>query len=136
MNWNLVEKWNNRSNKFSVEVSHHCEQKISSFDDCYDGRHRWCVYIYIFPDHPKFKEFVDDSMYSSATDNIPFHGGCTFNRPVFDADGVKQYIKVGCDYNHYGDVLYTYMDTKEAAYSVFADAEQLYNYMIGYKNDI
>ena len=50
-------------------------------------------------------------------ENLPWHGGVTFYEKRTCPDG-SRYIKVGCDYGHYGDEGHTY-----TLRDVIADAE-------------
>lgn len=120
--WKKKELWHRRGEGFCVEVSHH--KSDVRIDDS-EGPNRWCVYAYIYPKHPHFKNFEGDSMWQDAASTLPLHGGPSFLRDHFDAQGNITSIQVGSDYHHLHDESYTHMDTEEDARSVFCDADEL-----------
>ena len=122
--WDKKELWIKRHETFAVEVSRHDGL-------AYDrrGKFRWCVYAYIYPNHPLFSEIESGKEYEPPICDMPFHGGCTFlNANRNDSGGITSW-KIGCDYNRLYDDYYTHMETKEDALSVFMDAENLIAYL-------
>lgn len=110
-----------------VEVYHYTEalrEEPACFDS--EGPHRWNVYAYIYPKHPHFAAFTrDEGMWQDAASMLSLHGGPSFLQfPQYD-DKVTC-VKVGCDYNHLHDGYYTRFETQDDAYSVFADADDLF----------
>ena len=117
-------EWRLRGTGFTAVVSKH--EVTGVFDE---GDHRWCVYAYIYPSHPYFKEFSGTNIWQPATEPMPLHGGCTYLYYHRNHDGTITSIQVGCDYNHLGDEYFTHAATKEAAHQVFKDAESLFNWL-------
>lgn len=126
MNWERKEEWRTRGETFCVTVEHRTEAVSHSFGD--EGPHRWCVYAYLYPTHPRFSTFDGDSLWQGAIDGAPLHGGCTFLRYHQHKDKVAS-VQVGADYHHLRDEEYTHMATKDEAGPVFADAEELVGWL-------
>ena len=59
---------------------------------------------------------------------MPFHWGASFFHVHFAAGGEITSYQIGCDYRHLHDEAYSFMETKEEAAPVFADAEKLLVY--------
>jgi hypothetical protein len=131
MDWIKKELWHKRHSLFTVEVSHWLVEKLEPFDDV--GSHRWAVYCYIYPNHPMFNEFDGDSSSQDADKKLPLHGGSSFFVRHCKTDGTVTSIQVGGDYNHLGDDHYTFIETKEHAFSVFHDADELFAFLKEYK---
>lgn len=123
--WKKKTLWTRRSTNFAVQVSQHTAPPLDSID----GENRWCVYAYIYPKHPHFDAFSGDSLFQDATDCMPLHGGCSYLRTHLDSDGAVASRQVGADYNHFRDGCYTHMSNKEQASSVFADADELFQWL-------
>ena len=131
--WAHKDEWKRFGTNFLISVSRHTEKRSGLPAEYFtDGPNRWCLYVYIYPKHPKFGTFDSDSMWQDATQSMPLHGGCTYLRYHAEPNGSINSIQVGCDYNHYRDEQYSFMETQEDARSVFADAEELFNYMEDY----
>jgi hypothetical protein len=124
--WKHKDEWKREGRNFVVVVSRHSEAVMyegSGYDA--EGPNRWCVYGYVYPKHPDFTSFDPNApMYEQPTP--PMHGGCSFFKPHYKADGTIASFQFGCDYHHLGDWSFTQMETKEDAYEVFADAEALF----------
>jgi len=120
--WEHKELWVRRGKNFTVEISRHRINRSGS----YDGQHGWCVYAYIFPEHPHFSRFSGPDMWQEAASVLPMHGGPTYLK-YHESSGKVTCVQTGCDYNHLHDDRFTYMDTPEKAYSVFTDADDLYD---------
>jgi hypothetical protein len=54
--WKKKTLWVRRGTNFAVEVSLHTDSSL----DPMDGENRWCVYAYIYPEHPHFAAFSGD----------------------------------------------------------------------------
>lgn len=134
MEWKHKDVWKLTDNKsFTVEVTRHEEKRSDA--ECYDsdGGQRWCVYAYLYPNHPHFAKFDDtDRMWQNASCAMPFHGGPSYlRRHMRMKDGKPEVcsIQVGADYNHDGDWSYTQECTPEEARGVFRDAKELVEWL-------
>ena len=137
IDWQHKDIWSVRysDNNFSVTVEHFTRTPIF-FNE---GENSWCVYVYLYPEHPLFKEINpklgeplntwDERFY-----NIPFHGGCTYAQLHINDNGTITSIQLGADYQHFGDEEYSRMSSKEDAYLVFYDAKKLINWAMNYPN--
>lgn len=126
--WKHKDEWKRYGKDFLVSVTRHsvAVDEHGFYDS--DLGHRWCVYAYIYPKHPHFAKFDGPQMYQDAASCMPFHGGPSLlEYPMYD--GAVTSVKVGCDYNHLHDWPYTRMANKEEALGVFADADELYNWL-------
>jgi hypothetical protein len=129
-------EWRLAGPGFVVTVSKH---EVEEFFD--EGGNRWCVYAYIYPSHPYFKEFKGPSLWQPATEAMPLHHGCSYLKyHLSDAGSGSSTgtggnsnniasVQVGCDYNHLHDEHFTHAATKEAAHQVFHDAEFLFKWL-------
>ena len=129
MNWDYKELWRQRGNDSLVEVSHH--QEIARDGD---GPNRWCVYAYIYPDHPRFSLFVEGGgMFQAAAQDLPMHGGsicrASLVEPLRHGGETITAWEVGADYSHDHDQEYTHFNTKDEASTVFFDAETLISFL-------
>ncbi len=139
MNWKHKEIWTRHGDRFAVEVSRHTAPADAGFDgfdgfDVHAGRgpNRWCVYAYIYPDHPHFGAFEGDGMFQPAAGALPLHGGPTYLRWHYSGGGgTVDSVQVGADYDHLNDYPYTHYATPEAAGAVFADADRLFDWLTG-----
>jgi len=127
MDWKHKDMWSIRGKDFMVQVSRHAEPSREESSGCFDaeGPHRWCVYAYIYPKHPHFAAFKGNDLWQEATGVLPLHAGCSFLTYHRRDSGDVTSVQVGCDYNHLHDNEYTQHATKEEAWEVFVDAEQL-----------
>ncbi len=98
-----------------------------------DGRHRWNVYAYVYPNHPHFKNFSGPAMWQDAATAMPFHAGPSFLRWFYDDDGKPVSVKVGSDYHHLGDDGYSFVKTEAEAFGIFDDAAQLFDWLTALK---
>ena len=120
-NWNHKDEWRLFGKDFMVVVSRHEESEL-----CGDGKHRWCVYAYIYAKHPHFAKFDGPDMWQDAASCLPMHGGPTYLRYHRNDDAAVVSVQVGCDYNHIYDSRFTHYETKDDAYEVFNDAYELF----------
>lgn len=126
--WEKKDEWWKHGKDFMVVVKHHTVKVDEAA--CYDSDkgHRWNVYAYIYPKHPHFANFEGPQMWQDASTMMPFHGGPSLLKyPMFD--GKVTAVQVGSDYSHLHDWTFTQAESKEDAYEVFADAEELFNWL-------
>ena len=128
--WTHRDEWRKRGEKFLVTITRHAET-TSDFDP--HGPNRWCVYAYIYSEHALFSKFVGEDLWQAATENIPFHGGCSFCRKHMSAEGICTSYQVGADYSHLGDEEFSRYVTQDDAAEAFSDAQRLVNYLEQYK---
>ena len=125
--WDHRDLWDLRHKDFAVEVSQHVGQ---AHEELGLGPNRWCVYVYVYPEHPLFESIdLDGGMWQNALADPPLHAGCTFFKVHQQFKEVVS-VQIGCDYSHYGDEHYSHMVTKEEATPVFQDAEELFDWML------
>lgn len=121
--WSHKDEWKRQGRGFCVVVSRH--QIGESFGN---GPNGWCIYAYIYPEHPHFRMFEGSAIWQQATECMPLHMGCSYlDYPM--RDGKVTSVQVGCDYNHLHDEHYTHCATKDEAWSVFDDAEDLFKWL-------
>lgn len=129
--WSHKDLWSKRGNGFCVEVSHHSVPLSSISPEL--GEHRWCVYAYIYPDHPHFAKFDgSDSFFQDACQELPLHGGVISNasylRYHYTTDGKMTCVQVGQDYNHLHDEQFTHLAPAKAAVVLF-DGDRLFRWL-------
>ncbi len=124
--WIHRDRWYRVGKNFRVEVEHATEEPLPS--GCFrgEGPHRWFVYAYIYPPHPRFKTFTGNDISQDATRELELHGGCTFFRRLHDVDGAPLSIKVGADYHHAWDEPYTHAADPGTS-GVLSDAQCLFD---------
>ena len=127
MTWDKKDEWHQHGKNFLVVVKHHTVTQNTI--DQYEGVHRWNVYAYIYPKHPHFGKFEGTAMYQDAASAMPFHGGPSFLRVHRDDAGNITSVQVGSDYNHLHDDEFTHMENKDQAWTIFNDAEELFNWL-------
>jgi hypothetical protein len=124
--------WTKQCEDFTIEVSKH-EWPAHNIAPGWDmGPNRWCLYVYIYPKHPFFKECVVEGKYGTdqrVANYLPFHMGCTFFHAHRDNLGEITSYQFGADYSHYHDEWITHLATKEDARVVFMNAEELERYV-------
>ncbi len=121
--WSHKDEWKRYGKDFCVVISRH---EIGTYFD--NGPNGWCIYAYLYPAHPHFAKFEGRDIWQAATECMPLHGGCTYlDYPM--SDGKVTSVKVGCDYNHLHDEHYTHCATKDEAWDIFDDAEDLFNWL-------
>jgi len=127
-NWDHKDVWHRRGTDFLIEVKRHSEPQSQADRDmgvyC-EGPHRWCVYAYIYPNHPHFAAFEGPHMWQDAATQLHLHGGPSLlEYPMYD--GKVTCVKVGADYHHLHDERFTRYASREDAYEVFVDADELW----------
>ncbi len=126
--WEYSEEWGSRHDKFTVEVSRHVAQ---AHEELGMGPNRWCIYVYIYPEHPLFGSIdLGGGMWQNLLANLPLHGGCSFFKVHQQFKGEVTSVQIGCDYSHYWENRYSHMATKAEASSVFQDAKKLFDWML------
>ena len=123
--WDHKDEWRKRGDDFMVVVSRH-----NGHADTWEGKNRWAVYAYIYPRHSMFTEFIATGSIADQP-YVPGHSYASFYRchtDNFDYGEITSH-QIGFDYSHHGDTHYTHMETKEDAYSVFSDAQELYDFL-------
>lgn len=90
-----------------------------------DAGNRWFIYVYLYPKHPLFEGNSRSDEYSSET-GINFHCGCTYKDRMFDSNGNIKCVKIGCDYVHYGDDIYSEIDVSDTHNFIKSDAEEIF----------
>lgn len=63
--------------------------------------------------------------YDTELSKLNFHGGITFYEEMLHIESGKTIVKVGCDYNHLGDDIYTEGDNGE--YILLYHTEEILN---------
>ena len=117
------DKWVMSGNNFAVEVYRHGVEPRDG-----EGPNRWAVYAYIYPQHQHFDKFEGNAMYQDAASVMPFHGGPSYLQWYFNSDREPCSVKVGADYHHLYDD-FTHYATKDDAWVVFKDAEELHEWL-------
>jgi hypothetical protein len=125
--WDHKEEWHRRGSNFLVVVKHHTVNPPESPANPYGGPHRWNVYAYIYPKHPRFKKFKGRDMWQDAAIELHFHCGPSFLRWHYDDNKEPTSVQVGSDYSHLHDDRVADFATKDEAWEVFDDADQLFD---------
>jgi len=124
--WSHSESWTKRGDGFCVEVKRWESKKIrfspSGMESYFEGiSNKWNVYAHIFESHPYFKRFDGEDVFQDAASALYLHCGPTF------LEKTKIGYKVGSDYAHLYDDHFEDIGTRDRAYEVFHDAEELFN---------
>jgi hypothetical protein len=122
--WKHRDEWRQRGRDFMVMVSRHTVSTV----DYWEGPNRWAVYAYVYPKHPHFAKFEGPAMFQDAAAIMPLHAGASFLQWHRDDDGKPCSVQVGADYHHLDDDFTKYA-TKDEAYIVFADADNLFKWL-------
>jgi len=125
--WSHVEEWHKRGVDFQVTVKRWAFAEDSYTP--YEGRQVWNVYAIIYPKHRLFDSFEGPDMFQPAAEALPLHCGPTFLEYRIGQDGKVSSLQVGSDYHHLGDEHLSHCKTREAAWEVFQDAEELFAYL-------
>jgi hypothetical protein len=120
--------WYHKGAGFTVEVAvwsnpTERERLPSELFDALPEYH-WNVYVHIFPEHPLFNLVVKEDLYDYGID-LPLHCGSSYHRWDYDASGAVIAKHIGSDYMHYCDARFGKYKTKEEAWKVFQDADEL-----------
>lgn len=119
------EEWFIRGNNFTVSITHVLRKGYPA--EGIEPTHCWCLYATIFPKHKLFEKACEnkndydtdlgDKLYGD------FHCGCTYYNKQ------KDYVKIGCDYQHIYDKYYE--QCSDLPDEILKDAEDLFNYLRG-----
>lgn len=115
----ILTTWRYRSTLFAVDVVH--------WQETHSTAHRWNVYVYIHPGHPLFERIESEDFCAGGF--LPLHGGVSYHEWFYDSTGAVIYKKIGSDYQHAYDSRFTGYSTKDEAWEVFKDAEELIQFM-------
>lgn len=127
------ENWKREGKGFMVMVNHYTEPTWRDEPACFDseGMHRWCIYAYVYPSHPHFAVFDGtETMWQGAATMLPGHSYPSLLRiHTKQPDNAITSYQVGWDYSHDGDWSYTQMADEKDACGVFADADELFDWL-------
>jgi hypothetical protein len=125
--WEHKDIWKKRGDNFAIEVSRHTGWRAPDTNDApTDVEHRWCVYAYIYPKHPHFAAFTDETLFQPAAVALNMHGYPSYVQKHISAEGVCTSWQVGADYSHLHDTRFSTYATQEDAWEVFGDADDLH----------
>lgn len=117
------DEWFIRGTGFSVEISHVFRKGFPN--EGIEDTHSWCLYAVISSHHTLFNSACRNEVdYDTDLGNRlynSFHGGCTYYNKQ------KDWVKIGCDYQHLGDE--RFMQQKDLPSEIVADAKALFEYM-------
>ena len=117
-NWKHKDEWKREGSKHSVVVSRHTNHA--------GDEHRWCVYLYIYPGHPRFSQFNPDrGMWDQPS--YECHSYVSLFKTHRRGNGDIGSFQLGWDYSHDGDHRFTEYATADDASSVFWDANKLFD---------
>lgn len=127
--WNSIIRAEDGVGIGAVRVVHWNRQGILDRGRCINS---WNIYVYLFQHHAAFNRFtgITEQNYISSDTVLDFHGGCTYFQRSWNSEGRIVRVKLGCDYAHYGDEQYEDFATKEDAWKVFSDAQDLITQVI------
>lgn len=129
IDWAHKDIWTHRTRTFAVEVSRHSTTRLDG-----EQEHIWCVYAYVWKDHPAFLLFnKDESPFNQPSFDV--HSYPSYYRPHINKDGDVTAHQIGWDYNHDGDSHYLECATKDRAGSVFWDAQKLIKQLEDWGNE-
>ena len=123
-NYSHTDLYSRKRQTFTVEVSRHTVKEDS---ENRWGKNRWCVYIYIYKQHPLWEYLNNDKTENPIwIYNLPGHGDISYYKVWKDDTLDVTSYQLGWDYAHEWDMNYSHYDTAEEANSVFLDAQRLY----------
>ncbi len=131
MSWDKRDVWIRKHKTFSVEIVHWRTDYNTVEEGESPNNNMWNVYAEIYEGHPRYDLFVGSEMFQAAAEALPLHGGLTYLTKQYD--GYYSLYKVGSDYAHYRDDRFTRFSTAKEAYEVFADAAELFIFLL---NDV
>lgn len=122
--WRHKDEWKKRGTDFLVMVTRH--SGVDPYTEITENK--WCVYGFIYPEHPHFASFSGPNIWQDAASVMPLHCGASLlEYPMYD--GKVTSVKVGADYSHLHDERFLGMATKQEAYQVFSDAQDLFDWL-------
>ena len=125
--WDAVQEWHRRGENFLIVVRRSIVLDPNSI--FFSGPNRWCVYAYIYPEHPIFSSFEGEDVRQTATSLLPLHHRASQLRWHFNFKKMPCSIQVGADYSHHRDDRFATFETPESAWEVFQDAEKLFDHL-------
>jgi hypothetical protein len=108
------DSWFHREDNHSVELTR-CDGRDGNI---------WCVYAYIYEQHPMWK-ILNPAMDMMSAPQLPLHAGCTYFQFQHTC------YKMGCDYNHLGDD--RFLRIKDHT-RLLCDLDELNTYLKEYTN--
>lgn len=122
--------WTHKGDNFTVEICvwRNPEQVIPDEVSDIVPVYHWNVYAYIFPKHPMFDQITKDDLFDYGVD-IPLHWGASYHKWTYDKNNAVSCKQIGCDYQHLHDDRFGRYSTREEAWEVFRDAENLIEFM-------
>jgi len=129
IDWKKKDVWTHRESNFCVEISRHDGPKLDG-----TAENIWCVYAYVWNNHPAFALFKRDGRPSDQP-YFEVHSYPSFYKPHMNKDGEVTSHQIGWDYNHDGDWHYLECETEDDAASVFWDAAGLANQLRNWGNE-
>ena len=134
MSWDKQDVWIRRHETFSVEIVHWRTDYNPVEEGESPKNNMWNVYANIGEKHPRYALFVGDDMFQPAAEALPLHGGSTHLTKRHN--GYYLLYKVGSDYAHYRDDRFSRFSTDEEANEVFADADELFIFLLNEVKEI
>jgi hypothetical protein len=120
--------WYHKGDGYTVEVamwSNPKEREALPQNQIYTiPEYHWNVYVHIFPKHPIFGMVINEKIFNYGI-NIPLHRGSSYHKWDYDSSGAVIAKHIGCDYQHLHDERFGTYKTKEQAWEVFRDADEL-----------
>jgi len=111
-----------RGNSFNIELNRTIRENpfnSTGKEYCY------CLYVIIGKNHRLYEKASkgEDNAYDYGDEIYPYwHQGCTFYHVN------NKYVKIGCDYQHYGDEQFLYENSDEVPEKIKQDIIDLYQY--------
>lgn len=116
-NWRHKDEWKREGKSHAVVISRHTAGL--------HNENRWCVYLYIYPEHPRFQNFnPEGTMWDQP--GFVCHSYVSYFRVHKKDDGSIGSFQLGWDYNHDGDSRFAEYATPSDASEVFWDANRLF----------
>ncbi len=107
-----------------------CKKTIATLQELglSSPKYKWFIYICLFKTHSLFPFFenVTSENYFSADTKVEMHGGVTFFQRQYNDAAELTSVKIGCDYQHYGDDRF---GEEEDSATVYEDAKELHIFL-------
>lgn len=120
--------WYHRGAGFTVEVAvwSNPKEREALPTELLDSipEYHWNIYVHILPKHPLFDRVVKAELFDYGID-IPLRWGSSYHKWDYDSSGAVIAKHIGCDYQHCGDGRFGNYKTREQAWEVFQDADEL-----------
>lgn len=131
--WTKQTKWVRHGKDFAIEILHIPNPTGGSWE--FGEENRWFIYAYIYPKHPLAGKITSNEIFQDSLMSLPLHGGCSYVNHNCSIDGKINSIKIGCDYQHYGDEYYSDISVDDPKV-FFVDALRLFDALSGKNEDI